>query len=55
MNYPDDIHNYDNNPRSPFYEEPPTCEHCGEYLFVDYQEKTCYCLNDDCEMKGIDV
>lgn len=22
-NYPDDIHDYDHDPRSPFYEEPP--------------------------------
>lgn len=31
-NYPDDVRNYDNNPNSPFYEEPPEeeCEECGE-------------------------
>ena len=35
-NYPDDIRNYDYDPRSPFYEEP-VCSVCEEF----YEECTC--------------
>lgn len=32
-NYPDDIHNFDNDPRSPFYIEPPEqCDNCKEVI-----------------------
>lgn len=41
MNYPDDIRDYDGDPRSPFYVSPP-CECCG----VDFDE--CDCC-EDCE------
>ena len=35
-NYPDDIRQYDSDPRSPFYEEPwPQCEMCEEYFNPD--------------------
>ena len=44
MNYPDDIRNYDNDPRSPFY-DTPTCIECGEE--VD--------LESDCDADGIFV
>lgn len=55
-NYPDDIRNYDHDPRSPFYVEPrcsvceqtevdclcaETCESCGE-LKNDYFDE-CIC------------
>ena len=32
---PDDIGNYNNNPRSPFYDEPLTCYECGKELAMD--------------------
>jgi len=43
-NYPDDIRNYDDDPRSPFF-DPPTCVHCGEELdsidcFCRWEEET---------------
>lgn len=32
-NYPDDIRNYDSDPRSPFYIEPPKqCKNCGDNI-----------------------
>ena len=34
-NYPSDIRSYDNDPRSPFYEEPPECDECGSVLTLD--------------------
>lgn len=41
-NYPDDIRSYDNDPRSPFYEEW-TCPVCGgNEIDVD-------CTPDQCE------
>ena len=33
-NYPDDIHNYDDHPSSPFY-DPPCCGECSEELDED--------------------
>lgn len=33
-NYPDDIRQYDDDPRSPFYTHPE-CPHCGEDLIDD--------------------
>ena len=41
-NYLDDIRNYDNDPRSPFYQEPPECDNCGGGLIVDV----------DCDQEG---
>ena len=41
-NYPDDIRQYDNDPRSPFY-DPPSCPHCGEDLI----EETCPCQEEE--------
>ena len=43
-NYPDDIRQYDDDPRSPFY-ICPTCPHCGEDLI--YDEEVCPCQQDD--------
>ena len=37
-NYPDDIRRYDNDPRSPFYEEPDCCEECDAELEGDLDE-----------------
>jgi hypothetical protein len=35
-NYSDDVRNYDNNPGSPFYNEPPPqCPHCKEACSED--------------------
>ena len=34
-NYPNDIRNYNNNPRSPLYDEPLTCYECGKELAAD--------------------
>jgi hypothetical protein len=35
-NYPDDIDNYKNDPRSPLYEEPiQWCEHCEQIIDED--------------------
>lgn len=53
-NYPDDIRNYDHDPRSPFYVPPPECSECGEELDVDvdadengyFSKETC--LNEEC-------
>lgn len=43
-NYPDDIRNFDNDPRSPFYVEP-ICRECG------MEEIDCIC-NDRCDECG---
>ena len=52
-NYPDDIRDFDNSPGSPFYEEPPCCEECGEELEVtgldEYGDAETTCTNEDCE------
>jgi hypothetical protein len=34
-NYPDDIAMFNNDPRSPLYEQPPECDECGEELALD--------------------
>ena len=53
-NYPDDIHQYDNDPRSPFYNDGPECPECGWYMEceVDCDEGGFYniksCVNPDC-------
>ena len=44
-NYPDDIRMYDHDPRSPFYEEPPTCEVCGEILEFEECEDGLECTH----------
>jgi len=50
-NYPDDIRNYDNDPRSPFYIEPPTCDECEEELTqdIDCDEDGYYVASSTCE------
>ena len=57
-NYPDDIRDYDGDPRSPFYVEPPMCDECGHLLSVDAdsdgetQWSYTFCENPDCTEKG---
>jgi hypothetical protein len=58
-NYPDDIRMYDNDPRSPFYVEPPTCEECEEELEQDidcddygYYVASSICTNMDCVLNN---
>lgn len=59
-NYSDDIRNYDNDPRSPFYIDPPVCEECGVELDCDvgsdgnsvWPKYTCN--NYDCALNGED-
>lgn len=41
-NYPDDIRQYDHDPRSPFY-NPPRCPHCGE----DLDAEVCPCQEEE--------
>ena len=43
MNYPEDIRQYDNDPRSPFY-DAPVCPVCGE--------EDCVCDTEVCEECG---
>ena len=46
-NYPDDIHMYDHDPRSPFYVAPPAeCECCFEQFDADDLDDDGYC--DEC-------
>lgn len=47
-NYPDDIRNYDHDPRSPFY-APPCCSECGEELEEDGNCLVCNPEEEDCE------
>ena len=50
MNYPDDIGNYDNDPRSPFYEGGTfVCSSCGGVRDGDEMgEDVCvYCVMDE--------
>lgn len=44
-NYPDDIHNYDNDPRSPFYDEEPdcVCVSCGDCFRDDEMANEILC------------
>jgi len=40
-NYPDDIHQYDNDPRSPFYvepQEPESLEDEGDRLYQQWKD-----------------
>ena len=60
-NYPDDIRNYDNDPRSPFYPDEPTCPHCDSDdvgVDVDCDEdgyySTLHCFNKDCDFYACD-
>ena len=41
-NYPDDIRDYDNDPRSPFYDKVEICDKCGN------GEDECICDKDLC-------
>lgn len=48
-NYPDDIRQYDDDPRSPFHDREWICEHCG--LGEDMCEccEVCGLPDDECE------
>lgn len=56
MNYPDDYRDWSTtDPRSPFYEEPPTCPECGEEVIIEqdyddwgYAGTIIICTNPDC-------
>lgn len=52
-NYSDDIRMYDNDPRSPFYKEPPECEECGALMEREEPDEDgggfMYCTNSECE------
>ena len=48
-NYPDDIRNYDYDPRSPFYEEP-VCGYCGKPLEFDVDTEELVCENSICSL-----
>ena len=54
-NYPIGIHQYDSDPRSPFYVEPPVCDECEGELEQDidcdedgYHVAASVCVNDNC-------
>tara|TARA_R110000772_G_scaffold218774_1_gene329308 strand:- start:244 stop:456 length:213 start_codon:yes stop_codon:yes gene_type:complete len=53
-NYPDDIRNYDDDPRSPFYDGDADCPECGECMAVESDADEdgiftiIYCVNIDC-------
>ena len=42
-NYPDDIRNYDNDPRSPFYDEPETYSSCCKAEAEEWEKDECIC------------
>lgn len=55
-NYPDDIHQYDNNPNSPLYDGPdyPMCEHCNDHCQeVHEQDQFCDACIPDCTLYKI--
>ena len=60
-NYPGGINDTKNDPRSPLYEEPPTCEECGEDLALDadcdegVMYAIAYCDNPNCDEYGENV
>lgn len=54
-NYPDDIRSYDNDPRSPFYDDRQRCEECGaicdeEDFYTDSEDNSvgvcAYCKHE---------
>ena len=52
-NYPDDVRQYDNDPRSPFFEAPP-CKVCGQdFDYCDCCEE-CECEQCECEQEQDD-
>lgn len=46
-NYPDDIRNYDNDPRSPYYCESE-CSYCKEPLQYNESTGRVVCTTEDC-------
>jgi len=59
-NYPDG-NMAPTDPRSPLYEEPPTCDECGEDLALDADcdedgmRAIAYCENPNCDEYGENV
>lgn len=54
-NYPDDIHNYDDHPQSPFYVEPwPECQECENHFEVSDMASEHLCNNCYAEMMTYD-
>ena len=54
-NYPDDIHNYDNHPQSPFYVEPwLECQECENHFDVHDMASEHLCNECDAEMRAYD-
>lgn len=47
-NYPDDIHSYDNDPRSPFYVEPVLVSDCCQALWDEPEEDVCPKCGEEC-------
>ncbi len=53
-NYPDNIRDFDHDPRSPFFNEPDQCDVCGHDLLIEIEEdldgkyKHVYCVNIYC-------
>jgi len=61
-NYPDDIRSYDNDPRSPFYVEPPTCDECEKEMTADidcdedgYYVSSLICENEFCVVNNEEI
>jgi len=48
FNYPDDIRDYDNDPRSPYYRGRYKCAECGEEVLFVNDEGIC----EDCEAEN---
>ena len=49
-NYPDDIRQYDNDPRSPFYNSDHECDECGEELKGVDIDDISFCINRHCDL-----
>ena len=57
-NYPDNIRQFDDDPRSPFYVGGPECDWCGEEMdceggYGEYGEEVrTTCINKTCELNS---
>lgn len=56
-NYPDDIRQHDNDPRSPYYTNGPECDECGQELEVEdgYGEYGLECREQPCINRSCDL
>ena len=55
-NYPDDIHNFDNHPQSPFYVEPwPECKECKGFFEEFDMANSSLCKECDAEMRSYET